>query len=246
MKGKIHAFRKKVNGKRGKFKMSSEENEKIGLVARAVRLPSAIFFGIGIILVGISILVGVVYHEEILSLIYGGLGTVILIAVFLYSPTSNHSTSKHQRDTEAYIEDRVEYKINRYGEKADRYRNLYWAMASIAAIGSALVPALINIPEIDKLFPTIVSLIVAITVALDRVFRPREIWRNYDLVSAVIREEEMRYSTKTGDYAITKPDQDRIAFETFVDRVEDAIAREREETILLRTSPPKEGNQENG
>jgi hypothetical protein len=75
--------------------------------------------------------------------------------------------------------------------------------------------------------PTVVSLIVAITIALDRVFRPREIWRNYDLVSAVIREEEMRYSTKTGDYAITKPEQDRIAFAKFVDRVEDAIARER-------------------
>jgi hypothetical protein len=226
--------------------MSSEENETVGLVARAVRVPSVILFVIGIILVGISIIVGVIYREEILSLIYGGLGTVILIVVFIYSPTSNHSTSKPERDTNAYIEDRVERKINRYGQKADRYRNLYWTMASIAAIGSALVPALINIQGIGSVFPTIVSLIVAITVALDRVFRPREIWRNYDLVSAVIREEEMRYSTKTGDYAITKPEQDRIAFAKFVGRVEDAIAREREETILLRTSPPKEGNQEKG
>jgi hypothetical protein len=132
--------------------MSSEENEKIRLDARAVRVPSVILFVIGIILVGISIIVGVIYHEEILSLVYGGLGTVILIVVFLYSPNSNHGTSKHQRDTKAYIKDQAEYKINRYGEKADRYRNLYWTMASIAAIGSALVPALINIQGIGSLF----------------------------------------------------------------------------------------------
>ena len=68
----------------------------------------------------------------------------------------------------------------------------YWGMASTAAICAALVPMLVNAPGVDKIYPTIASLVVVVIVALEGVFHPREVWRNYDLISAVLREEEMR------------------------------------------------------
>lgn len=164
--------------------------------------------------------------------------------------------SKPERHLQAYVKDRVEYKINKYQEGADRHRRIYWAMATTSAVGAALVPALVNLSGVPKLATTIVSLIVAITVALDRVFRPREQWRNYDLISALLREEEMKFSTRSGPYrrgqlkapvtnaepGSAEPESaepesaDEDAFAKFVERVEDAIHREREETIVMRTA----------
>lgn len=143
--------------------------------------------------------------------------------------------SKPERDLATYFADRVQYKINTYQRLARRYRNVYWAVASTSAIGAVLVPALINLP-VSQMIPTVVSLIVAILVALERVFRPREHWRNYDLISALLREEEMRFSTRSGDYAPGKLAKDEDPFSKFVQRVEDAIRREREETIVMRTT----------
>lgn len=129
---------------------------------------------------------------------------------------------------EKYMEERVKYKINLYGKKAHRNRNVYWAMAIIAAVGSALVPVLINFQDVDPIYPTIVSVIVAITVALERVFRPREIWRNYELVRSLLRAEEMRFRTKTWSYARGNPNPGEVEFAKFVKRIEDSIANERE------------------
>ena len=153
----------------------------------------------------------------------------------------DHVVRKLEWSPEEYMEKRVNYKIDRYGEKANRYRNVYWAMAIIAAVGSALVPVLINIQDMDPIYPTIVSVIVAITVALERVFRPREIWRNYGLVRSLLSAEEMRFRTKTGSYARGNPNRGEVEFAKFVERIEDSIANEREETIVMRTTPPSEG-----
>ena len=148
----------------------------------------------------------------------------------------NFIDSKPERDLNSYVKDRLEYKINLYARLAGRYRYVYWTMASTSAIGAALVPALVNLQEVvPVLITTLVSLIVAITVALDRVFLPREHWRNFDLVSALLREEEMRFSTRTGPYSPGQLEGEE-AFARLVDRVEDAIHREREETIVMRTS----------
>jgi hypothetical protein len=154
--------------------------------------------------------------------------------------------SKPDRDLETYVKDRVEYKINKYEQCAGRHRRIYWTMASTSAVGAAVVPALVNLSSVPKLATTIVSLIVAITVALERLFRPREQWRNYDLISALLREEEMKFSTRSGPYCrgrlketVNNPQPgsaDEDAFAKFVERVEDAIHREREETIVMRTA----------
>jgi hypothetical protein len=147
--------------------------------------------------------------------------------------------SKLRRSPEEYMKDRVQLKINRYTKKASNYKLAYRVTASVAAIGSAVVPVLVNIPNMERKYPTIVSLLVVFVVALESVFHFREHWRNYDLISSVLREEEMQFSTRAGPYSPQeiKGNHDDV-FRTFVKRVEDAIANERAETIVMRTTAP--------
>ena len=70
------------------------------------------------------------------------------VASWPYSKQKN-VISKLTRSPDDYIEDRVQFKINQYVKKASRYRWAYRILASTAAIGSATVPVLINIPGID-------------------------------------------------------------------------------------------------
>ena len=155
--------------------------------------------------------------------------------------TANHKKppviSKLQRTPEEYIKERVQEKINRYTKKASGYKHAYRVMASVAAIGAAVVPVLVNIPNLNKIYPTIVSLVVVVVVALESVFHFRKNWRNYDLISSVLREEEMLHSTKAGYYSPKEVGGgDDEIFRIFVKRVEDAIANERAETIVMRTT----------
>jgi len=147
--------------------------------------------------------------------------------------------SKLHRSPEEYMQERVQVKINRYGKKASRHKHAHGVTASVAAIGAAVVPVLVNIPNLNKIYPTIVSLVVVVVVALESVFHFREHWRNYDLIGSVLREEEMQYSTRAGSYSPKEVGGgDDEVFRTFVKRVEDAIANERAETIVMRTTAP--------
>jgi hypothetical protein len=143
--------------------------------------------------------------------------------------------AKLYRTPEEYLTDRVQEKINRYYVKAMRYRVGYWITASVAAIGSAALPALVN-TGMERKYPTIVSLAVVAAVSLQSVFRPREHWRNYDLIGSFLREEEMQFSTGSGHYRLLTATGNSEAFHQFVERVENAIAKERAETVEMRTT----------
>lgn len=151
--------------------------------------------------------------------------------------------SKLKRTPEEYMSDRVEHKIKKYEKKGAQYRLCYSVLMGITAIGAVLVPALIN-SEVPKQVPAFVGMTVAVSIALEGVFHNREQWRNYDLISSSLREEEMRFSTGTEPYAKENlgQDDDEI-FQKFVARIEDAIAKERVQTIEQRTTPPTPGRQ---
>jgi hypothetical protein len=152
---------------------------------------------------------------------------------------SNSSESDHRkikslssRDTAGYINDRLGYKINVYDKLGDSYKWIFWLTTSISLICAALVPVLIN-QDGYKVWATGLSLVVTIMVGLQGIFHPREHWRNYDMISATLRREEMLFSTQSGEYENLDEKQ---RFHLLVRRVEEFIAREREETIIMRTS----------
>lgn len=146
---------------------------------------------------------------------------------------------KKSRTIDEFINDRVQFKIGLYFCKAKRHRFRHYLFSCIIAISAAFVPVLINLKKNEDdfdfiLIATFFSVLVSIGVALQEIFHFREHWRNYDLIDANLRSEEMLFSMKAGPYEKCKDDEERNKL--FVERIEDLIKNERAETINMRTS----------
>jgi hypothetical protein len=144
-------------------------------------------------------------------------------------PTSTYSA----RSPADYLATRVDFKTDVYRRKGDHYRWGYLSIASVAAVAAAAVPVLINLKDVPSIVPTLLSLLVTVLVTLEGVFHLREHWKNYDLMKSFLRQEACLFQAGAGPYR-HKPAHD--AFVLLVERVEDAIAKERAQTIEMRTS----------
>ncbi|MCX7199176.1 MAG: DUF4231 domain-containing protein [Proteobacteria bacterium] len=136
------------------------------------------------------------------------------------------------RSAEEYLRTRVDFKTEAYRIKGDMYRRWYLATATTSAIAAAAVPVLINL-NIPSIYPTILSLLVTALVGAEGIFHWREHWKNYDLMKSYLRQEACLYQAKGGPY---REQTLESAFVLLVERVEEAIARERTQTIQMRTS----------
>jgi hypothetical protein len=137
------------------------------------------------------------------------------------------------RTPDDYLTTRVDFKTQAYRRKGFRYRWGYLSTASIAAISAATVPVLINIKTLDTIYATLLSLLVTILVTLEGIFHFREHWKNYDLMKSFLRQEACLYQASAGAY---RDKESNEAFKLLVERVEDAIAKERAQTIEMRTA----------
>lgn len=137
------------------------------------------------------------------------------------------------RTPDEYLETRVDFKTEAYRSKGERYRWGYLVTASVAAAAAAAVPVLINLKEVPSIVPTLLSLLVTILVTLEGIFHLREHWKNYDLMKSFLRQEACLFEAGAGAYR-DKALHD--AFVLLVERVEDGIAKERVQTIEMRTS----------
>jgi hypothetical protein len=148
----------------------------------------------------------------------------------------------HALSVAKFLDERVDFKIEAYRKKGNRYRWGYLVMASTATIAAATVPVLINTQEVCKVVPTLLSLLVTILVGLEGLLHFREHWRNYDFIKSNLRQEKNLFLAGAGIYRNVKSPHDRFAL--FVERVESEIAKERAQTIEMRTtridSPPRE------
>lgn len=155
---------------------------------------------------------------------------------------SNYNAPYPPLTPDEYMKLRVEYKINAYSKKGDRYRWSYTVIAATTAIGAATVPVLINL-EVSQLIPTLVSLLVTILVGLEGLLHFREHWRNYDLMKSFLRQELNLYRAGAGPYRETALTPG--SFVLFVERIEGEIAKERSQTIEMRTTPTTKTEQRN-
>lgn len=149
------------------------------------------------------------------------------------SPVDAAASSYSARTPEEYLRTRLDFKTSVYTRKGDRYRWSYLTMASVAAVAGAAVPVLINMGHVPTIVPTLLSLLVTVLVTLEGVFHFREHWKNYDLMKSFLRQEACLFQAGGGPYRNKAPAE---AFVLLVERVEDAIAKERAQTIEMRTS----------
>jgi hypothetical protein len=139
-----------------------------------------------------------------------------------------------------YRRTRIDFKTEAYRRKGDRYRWGYLWMASASAVAAAAVPVLINFENVPKLYPTLLSLLVTVLVGLEGIFHFREHWKNYDLMKSFLRQESCLFQAHGGPY---RGKSETEAFVILVERVEEEIAKERAETIQMRTTRPASHDQ---
>ena len=138
-----------------------------------------------------------------------------------------------------YLKTRVDFKTDAYRLKGDMYRRWYLTAATTSAIAAAAVPVLINL-SIPNIYPTLQSLLVTVLVGVEGTFHWREHWKNYDLMKSYLRQEACLFQAKAGPY---REQAESGAFVLLVERVEEAIAKERAQTIQMRTSVSRQGEQ---
>lgn len=137
------------------------------------------------------------------------------------------------RNPNDYLKTRVDFKTEAYRLKGERYRWSYLITAATAAIAAAAVPVLINLDNVSPLVPTLLSLLVTILVSVEGIFHLREHWKNYDLMKSFLRQEACLFQAGAGAY---RGKDEKEAFVLLVERVEDGIAKERAQTIEMRTA----------
>lgn len=142
-------------------------------------------------------------------------------------------TAYSARTPDDYLRTRIDYKTEAYRIKGARYRWGYITMASVGAMSAAVVPVLINLKDVPSIYPTLLSLLVTILVSLEGVFHFREHWKNYDLMKSFLRQEACLFQARAGAY---REMEANAAFSLLVERVEEEIAKERAQTIQMRTS----------
>jgi hypothetical protein len=148
-------------------------------------------------------------------------------------PSNTHIKPQLSISAEEYMKDRVVYKMDRYTRKSEQQKFWYQLTSIIAIVCSASVPVLINL-GVPSIVPTVLSLIVTILVALEKLFHFREHWRNYDAIAAFLRSEQLQFQTLSGPYA-EKGSGPKEAFQIFVKKIEEGIKEERNDTIEMRT-----------
>ncbi len=147
---------------------------------------------------------------------------------------SSHIKPDLRIEPNQYMQDRVIYKLKEYVRASNRHKWWYRATSAVAIVFAAAVPILIN-TSVPEIYPTVLSFIVTVLVSLEKLFRFREHWRNYDAIAAQLRKEQLNFQTRSGPY---QTGDETAAFNLFVKNVEERIQNERNETIGMRTNEP--------
>ncbi len=118
-----------------------------------------------------------------------------------------------------YIE-RVRATERAYTIKWYAHAFLYNVLQGVIVAGAAAVPFLLNIGDVPKIIPTIISIVVAIAAALMQSFKYGERRRLYRLTSVKLRREIEYFDVHGGEYQHLNQEQ---AFQRFLERTEKLI-----------------------
>ena len=112
--------------------------------------------------------------------------------------------------------------------KARKVKKWHYALRLTAIIGGLLVPALVNVElgDMHKFVITVVSLLVAISTAVEEFCRYGEQWQHYRQNSEALRTEGWQFVQLVGNYANEQYPKHEDAYPKFASRVEEIIQRE--------------------
>ncbi|GIJ47377.1 hypothetical protein Val02_42630 [Virgisporangium aliadipatigenens] len=132
-----------------------------------------------------------------------------------------------------YIAKRLEQYQGWYDTKAVKTKRMYLWMRTVSVVGGVLVPVILNIDgNWARVLATATSLLVAVAVALESVYRYRDQWKNYRSTEQILGHERIHFLTRTGLYQAL---DDAAAYRALVERVEGAIQAENIATLNVMT-----------
>jgi hypothetical protein len=86
-----------------------------------------------------------------------------------------------------------------YSDRSKKYKRYYQGLMLFSTIGALIVPVLI-VTDIAKIWPTILSALVSIAIAVENLFHFGDNWRNFRQTLEGLRQEQVFYDTHAGPY----------------------------------------------
>ncbi len=135
--------------------------------------------------------------------------------------------------------------------KANRARNSYYLLRLTTVVGALLVPALVSLDFSDdtlddtaRIATWVVSLIVAVSAAVEQFFHFGERWRNYRRTAERLKAEGWLYLQLSGPYAGDGATHE-AAYPSFALRVEELIQAD-VDSYLTEVAVEKEKKKQGG
>jgi len=136
-------------------------------------------------------------------------------------------------------------------DAAQRTRTRYYALRLTTVVGAVIVPALVSINALGGAETAItwltfaVSLVVAVSAAVEGFFRFGERWRHYRSLVEELKSEGWNFHELSGPYRADGATH-KTAFPAFVDRVNDVLRRETQAYIAEIASPQQPATPSDG
>jgi hypothetical protein len=124
---------------------------------------------------------------------------------------------------EHYLNGRWQSQRDYYSKVAETNKLWHQSLLGISAIGSILVPVLLNIPAIPKWLPTVISVLVSAALALDNALHFGDNWRSFRQTLEILKRERAYFDAGIEPYTDAQ-----TAFPLFVQRCEEAMGKEGE------------------
>ena len=142
---------------------------------------------------------------------------------------------------EEYIRERM-FEYRKWADgKAVKAKFWFQWMRTIAVVGAAVVPVLVNLEfPYQRLATTLISLTVVTLVSLESVLHFGDQWKNYRSTEQFVAQEYFCFTAGDGEYKGLGESQ---AFLRLVERIEGAIASENSSTLNVLTvaAQPRNG-----
>ncbi len=120
---------------------------------------------------------------------------------------------------ERYLNGRWQQQRDYYSKQSARNKLWHQYLLVFSTVGALIVPVLLNIPNVPKLVPTILSVLVSVALALDNVYHFGDNWRSFRQTLEELKVERVYFEAGISPYADAQ-----AAFQLFVEKCE-AIMR---------------------
>lgn len=119
---------------------------------------------------------------------------------------------------EQYLTGRWQPQREYYSKQSARNKQWHQYLLVFSTIGALTVPVLLNIAEVPKWVPTILSVLVSIALALENVYHYGDNWRTFRQALEALKVERVLFEANVDPYS----DQ-HTAFPLFVERCEEVM-----------------------